>query len=86
MYPLPPVTINRPGGVTKTWHITDKYRQVDLYFEPLAHVIHYLDWLIAKTKYHGPTGCFSGKISVNHTINVLFSDVIGMGEMTFIKL
>ncbi len=86
MYPLPPVTINRPGGVRKTWHITDKYGQVDLYFEPLADVTSYLDLLIAKTKYHGPTGRFSGRISVNHKINTLFSGFIGMGEMKYVKL
>lgn len=86
MYPLPPITIHRPDGVNGVWHISDRHGQVNLYFTPLADVPLYLNWGIAQTRYHGPTGEFRGGIMAADNRRIRFDGLIGMGEQKYIRM
>ena len=86
MYPLPPVTVDRPQGVNNDWYITDPYQQVDLTFTPRADVPNYLNLGIAETRYHGPAGTFTGTIKTPDSAAVYFDAFIGMGEQKYIRM
>ncbi|WP_263080550.1 DUF2804 domain-containing protein [Endozoicomonas sp. Mp262] len=86
MHPLPPIKIQRPEGVTGTWHIRDDYHMVRLSFTPLADVPNYLNLGFAETRYHGPTGEFKGFIMSPDKQQIDFDGFIGMGEKKYIRM
>jgi len=86
MLPLPPVKIDRPQGVERSWVITDKYQQVDLTFTPIEDVPVKLNVGLAKVDYHGPTGQFSGYILDADGNKITFDHFIGMGEKKYVRL
>jgi len=86
MHPLPPVSIQRPDGVHKTWFIKDNHDMVDLKFTPLKDVAVLLNFGVAATRYHGPTGRFKGTIRAACAPPVSFDGFIGMGEEKYIRM
>ncbi|MDD7805473.1 MAG: DUF2804 domain-containing protein [Endozoicomonas sp. (ex Botrylloides leachii)] len=86
MYPLPPISIVRPQGVQGKWQIKDSYKLIDLTFTPRADVLNYLNLGLIKTRYHGPTGLFSGFIKTVDGPTVCFDGFVGMGEKKYIRM
>ena len=86
MHPLPAVTVKRPKGVEKPWLIKDTHGMVNLKFTPLKDVAVLLNFGVAATRYHGPTGSFEGTISLPETKPVSFDGFIGMGEKKYIRM
>jgi len=86
MFPLPPISVNRPKGVENTWYIKDSYGQVDLTFTPLADVPVNINAGIAKVNYNGPTGIYSGYILDPENNKVQFDKFIGMGEKKYVRM
>lgn len=86
MVPLPPIKVNRPGGVENTWEIKDRRGRVDLRFTPIQDVPVYINLVFAATQYHGPTGRFEGYILDHEDNEISFDGFTGMGEQKIIRM
>jgi len=62
LYPLPPITINRPNGHTDTWHINDEHDMVQLEFTPVTHTSVHVNYFVICSEYEGPYGYYQGTI------------------------
>jgi hypothetical protein len=59
-FPLPPIRITRPYGVTGDWIIQDTESMVDLVFSPISDSARHLSAFVVRTDYHTVYGVFDG--------------------------
>ncbi len=86
VFPLPPIKVTRPQGVTGIWHIQDTEGLVDLAFKPQKQNDMKINLLVAQTDYHGPFGSFEGMLKSPDGEKIDVSDLFGMGEQKYLRV
>lgn len=82
---LPPVTFDRPNGVSGEWTIKDRHGMVDIAFRPVFENPLKLNLVAIKTDYYGPFGSFTGAIRPASGPKVSIDGFFGMGEQKYFR-
>jgi len=85
LHPLPPIKVQRPGGVQETWLIKDEYDMVNLAFTPVIHTSVNINLLILRSLYEGPYGFFNGYLKKTRGDKVMIENIFGMGEDFYLR-
>jgi len=85
-WPLPPVRITRPHGLTGEWYIQDTESMVDLTFTPISDSPRYLSAFVIRTEYHTVYGLFDGVLLTGDGEQVSLRGFPGIGKKILLRL
>lgn len=85
-WPLPPVKITRPWGVTGDWIIQDTESMIDLVFTPISDSSRALSALIVRTMYHTVYGAFDGVLLTGEGERVVLKNFPGIGKKVLLRI
>lgn len=85
-YPLPPVRITRPYGVSGNWVIQDTESMVDLVFTPLSVSTRNLSVFVVRTSYHTVYGTFDGTLLTGEGLPLILKGFPGIGKKILLRI
>jgi hypothetical protein len=85
-WPLPPVRITRPYGVTGEWVIQDTESMVDLLFTPVSDSPRRLSAFVVRTDYHTVYGTFDGVLLTGDGEKIAIRSVPGIGKKIRLRI
>ncbi len=85
-WPMPPVRITRPYGVTGAWVIQDTESMVDLVFNPVSDSSRKLSAFVVRTDYHTVYGTFEGTLLTGEGEKILLRGFPGIGKKILLRI
>lgn len=85
-YPLPPVKITRPYGVSGEWVIQDTESMVDLVFTPISDSPRQLSAFIVRTDYHTVYGLYEGTLLTSDGEKIELKGFPGIGKKVLLRI
>ncbi len=85
-WPLPPVIITRPYGITGNWVIQDTESMVDLVFSPVSDSSRRLSAFVVRTDYHTVYGTFDGVLLTGDGERIILKGYPGIGKKILLRI
>ena len=85
-WPLPPVKITRPYGISGDWIIQDTESMVDLVFTPISDSARRLSAFVVRTDYHTVYGLFEGVLLTGDGEKIVLKSFPGIGKKILLRI
>jgi hypothetical protein len=85
-WPLPPVRITRPYGISGDWIIQDTESMIDLVFSPISDSARRLSVFIVRTDYHTVYGLFEGVLLTGEGEKIALKGFAGIGKKISLRI
>ena len=85
-WPLPPVKITRPFGISGDWVIQDTESMVDLVFSPVSDSARRLSVFVLRTDYHSVYGLFDGVFLTGEGERIVLKGFPGIGKKILLRV
>jgi hypothetical protein len=86
VWPLPPVRITRPYGISGDWIIQDTESMIDLVFSPISDSARRLSVFIVRTDYHTVYGLFEGVLRTGEGEKIALKGFAGIGKKISLRI
>lgn len=85
-WPMPPVKVTRPYGISGEWIVQDTESMVDLVFSPVSDSARKLSAFVVRTDYHTVYGLFEGILLTGDGERIVLHGFPGVGKKILLRI